>query len=547
MWNTPHRLEIAESVALVLAIMGAIVAVFSGQVLWAVTPLILSALLNLINRYRLAKLNWRRTSAAISRVQQQLSDEMLQLQTMLKGTPAVSNPPLPSPTTDAKSGPVSKETVNLAPLYQELGQIKEQCATVEESVSSIIQYLNSATVVERVDRIEKSLTQLSDQVTLLAKSVEAAAQRRWEDRQKQPVSTVVAPTLESTERSPSVTVQESVESSPTASTSTPPDIPTTTPTPPSVQPLSKSIVLPQFVSKIPPQNWRCLRTLAGHTDWVNSLAVSPDGQKVVSASFDKTVKIWQLHTGELLHTLAGHTKGVFCTAITPDGHVVVSGSWDATIKLWKLDTGELFDTLAGHSGSVRSIAISPNGQMLASGSFDETIKLWQLQTGVLQSRLTDYSGPIYSLAYSPDSKILASGGGDGLIQMWQMDTGQHINTLTGNLDFVWSLMFSPDSGSLASGNGDGTVKLWDVATGELIGVLSEHKGPVYSVRFSSNGQLLMSGSADGSVKIWDMSTGKLLQTLIDDHKPVISLALTPSNTLLIVGNAAGGIKIWQRE
>ena len=139
------------------------------------------------------------------------------------------------------------------------------------------------------------------------------------------------------------------------------------------------------------------RTLDAHSNWVLSVAISPDGNTLASGSADKTIKLWNLKTGQLLHTLNAHSSWVNVVAISPDGQTLVSGSADNTIKVWNLSNGKLLRTLKrqlgseGHSGSVCSLTISPDGQTLASSSTDNTIKLWNLHTGKLLRTLIEHS------------------------------------------------------------------------------------------------------------------------------------------------------------
>ncbi|MBX9257219.1 WD40 repeat domain-containing protein [Desmonostoc muscorum CCALA 125] len=120
-----------------------------------------------------------------------------------------------------------------------------------------------------------------------------------------------------------------------------------------------------------------LHTLMGHSHIVCSLAISTDGKLLVSGSWDQTIKIWQLETGELLHTLKGHRDRVYAIALSPDEQIIASGSADQTIKLWHLQTGELLGTFTGHGNIVTALAFTASGEMLVSGSLDKTIKIWQ--------------------------------------------------------------------------------------------------------------------------------------------------------------------------
>ena len=128
--------------------------------------------------------------------------------------------------------------------------------------------------------------------------------------------------------------------------------------------------------EIPNVIYTCLQTLAGHLNSVCSVAYSPDGTKIISGSFDNTIKIWDANTGECLQTLEGHSHYVWSVAYSPDGTKIVSGSYDNTIKIWDANTGACLQTLTGHSGGVESVAYSPDGTKIISGSWDRTVKIW---------------------------------------------------------------------------------------------------------------------------------------------------------------------------
>jgi len=287
--------------------------------------------------------------------------------------------------------------------------------------------------------------------------------------------------------------------------------------------------------------------LNGHSGLVSSVAISPDGNTLVSGSWDNTIKIWNLRTGQLRSTLTGHSGQVESLAISPDGNTLVSGSWDNTIKIWNLRTGQLRSTLTGYSGYVESLAVSPDGNTLVSGSADKTIKIWDLRTGQLQSTLTGHSDSVFSVAISPDSNTLVSGSWDKTIKIWDLRTGQLRSTLTGHSSYVFSVAISPDGNTLVSGSADNTIKIWDLGTGQLRSTLTGHSDSVFSVAISPDSNTLVSASYDKTIKIWDLRTGQLQSTLTGNSDPLLSIAISPDGNTIVSGSGDGTIKIWRLQ
>jgi serine/threonine protein kinase len=288
-------------------------------------------------------------------------------------------------------------------------------------------------------------------------------------------------------------------------------------------------------------------TLTDHYGWVFSVAISPDGQTLVSGSDDKTIKIWNLANENLIRTLAGHSKSVNSVAISPDGQTLVSGSYDKTIKIWNLANGNLIRTLTGHSESVNSVAISPDGQTFVSGSYEKTIKIWNLANGNLIRTLAGHSKSVNSVAISPDGQTLISGSEDETIKIWNLVHGNLINTLAGHSGWVWSVAISPDGQTFVSGSYDETIKIWNLANGNLIRTLTGHSRGVNSVAISPDGQTLISGSEDETIKIWNLANGNLIGTLAGHSGWVNSVAISPDGQTIVSGSNDKTIKIWRSE
>ncbi|MCT7984068.1 WD40 repeat domain-containing protein [Laspinema sp. A4] len=291
-----------------------------------------------------------------------------------------------------------------------------------------------------------------------------------------------------------------------------------------------------------------IHTLAGHQDKVWSIAFSPDGKTLASSSYDKTIKLWNVETGKEIHTFTRHQHSVATIRFSPDGKTLASSSIeDKTISLWNVETGEIFHTLIGHHDQVWRIAFSPEGNILASGSKDKTIKIWNVETGEEIHTLTGHQDLIWRIAFSPDGATLASGSMDNMIKLWNVETGKNFYTLTGHQHLIWSLAFHPDGKTLASGSGDKTIKLWNVETGKEIYTLTGHDEEVKSIAFSPDGNTLASGSVDNSIKLWNVETGEEIHTLTGHQARVLLLAFTPDGKTLASMSDDNSIKLWTVE
>lgn len=293
------------------------------------------------------------------------------------------------------------------------------------------------------------------------------------------------------------------------------------------------------------QGWRCVQTLAKHTDTVTCVAFSRDGQTLATASADHTINLSHWESGKLLHRITGHTDTVTSVVFSPDSKLLASGSADKTIKIWQTDTGNLLHTLTGHSVTVFSVAFSPDGQILASGSGDGTIKLWYPGSGKLLEVLTGHSDFVETVAFSRDGQFLASGSWDNTIKIWNVSSAKLLHTLTGHSASVWSIAISPDAQSLASNSGDNTIKIWHIATGQLIRTITSSSDSAWSIAYSPDGQILASDSGDNSIKIWHIPTSQVIRTLSGHSSQVRCIAFGHQGKTIATGSDDMTVKIWQ--
>ena len=308
---------------------------------------------------------------------------------------------------------------------------------------------------------------------------------------------------------------------------------------------ASALVKPQFKPMAEPKPELLWSSSAKLSARVSSIGYSPDGNTLASGSDDRTIKLWDARSGELLRTLEGHTSFVESVAFAPDGNTLASGSWDKTIKIWDARSGALLRTLEGHRNWVSSVAFAPDGKTLASGSWGYTTKLWDARSGALLRTLEGHTSGVSSVAFAPDGKTLASGSWDKTIKLWDARSGELVRTLEGHANDVRSVAFAPDGSTLASGSEDNTIKLWDARSGELLRTLEGHTSWVGSVAFTPDGSTLASDSGDNTIKLWDAHSGELLRTLEGHTDSVYSVAFAPDGKTLASGSYDKTVKLWR--
>lgn len=287
-----------------------------------------------------------------------------------------------------------------------------------------------------------------------------------------------------------------------------------------------------------------LRTFHGHSDWVEAVAVTPDGRRAVSASDDQTVRLWDLERGEELVTLRGHIDDVNDVALTPDGRFAISASADGTARVWDLDRGAFVQTLYGHGGAVNAVAATPDGRCALSGGADGSLRLWRLTDGTLLRTLDGHRDWIRGIAVASDGSRAVSAADDGVIKVWDLKAGSSVATLCAHEGALNDVTLVADGRLALAACADGRIQVWDLARGSLTHHLEGHGDWVRCVAVTSDGRYALSGSDDRTVRVWDLKTGHAVHTLTGHTKSVSGLALTANGRRAVSASGDGTLKVW---
>lgn len=275
----------------------------------------------------------------------------------------------------------------------------------------------------------------------------------------------------------------------------------------------------------------------GHLDGVKSIAFSPDGNYIASASFygfHNTARLWNVQTGKRIPIKNTHPKGVNLVVPSLDGPTFATVESDNAAHLWDSKTRNPKITLTGHTKQVSCVVYSPDNKTIATGSYDGTIRSWNATTGTHQTTLASAVGSVISLAYSPDGNTIVCGGGNGNVQLWNTQTLKLKSTLTGHTERVKSVAYAPDGNTIATGSSDGTVRLWDTATGKAKATLTGYMR-INAAAYSPDSQTIVTGNQNGMVHFWDVSTGKLKTTFTGDKDGIIfNITYSPDGKTIAV-------------
>ena len=285
--------------------------------------------------------------------------------------------------------------------------------------------------------------------------------------------------------------------------------------------------------------------LRGHTDKVTSVALSPDGRTIASASSDGTIRLWNVTTGQAIKELPIKRMPVFAVSFSPNGQCIAYSyavDKDSSIYVWNIEKECHQCVLTGHRSIVRSISFTHDGHSAITSSDDGTIRVWDILRGKCR-RVLHADGN--SAAFSPDECCIASASLDGVIRIWDVRKGELIKKLEGHTDRVHNVTFSNDGSILASASWDYTVRIWDTTSWQCKGCLKGHQRHVLSVAFSPDALFLVSGSLDNTIRLWELVEGRCVGVLKGHADRVNSVVFHQELNLVFSSSDDTTVRIWE--
>lgn len=274
-----------------------------------------------------------------------------------------------------------------------------------------------------------------------------------------------------------------------------------------------------------------IKVLGNHQEKINSAAFNRDGSQVVTASDDRTARVWDAVSGAEIESLK-HRPKVYRAHFSRDATKIVTVSFDAT-WLWDAATGHLFAVLEGHEGEVTDAKFSPDGTRILTTSDDGTARLWNAVDNSHFTLLNKRGRDVYEASFSTDGTKVVIISENETAEVWDVATGDAITAFHDHAKDVLSATFSNNGVKVVTTSKDRTARVWDAATGNPIAVLEGHRGDVIHAAFDSEGRRVVTASKDKTARVWDAMTGSPLAVLEGHGVAFTSVAFSPDGSKVL--------------
>jgi WD40 repeat protein len=289
---------------------------------------------------------------------------------------------------------------------------------------------------------------------------------------------------------------------------------------------------------------------AGHESWVTSLVLMPDGKKLVSGSWDGTLRIWDVEKGKDPVVLEGHEAKIFTIAVSRDGKRAASAGGNGEAIVWNLESEALLAKLEGYDeeAEVNGVAFTPDGKRVWTASSDGDIRVWDAESGKELGRIKGPRDGLQAFALSPDGRrLIASGGAGNACVVYDVETKKELFRLRGHTGTVHVIAFSPDGSRILTGAADRTLRLWDAATGAELHKYDAHGGYVRGVSFTPDGKTAASVGYDHVNRVWDLESGRTLAAFEVHDRPALAVAISADGKTVFSGGADSYVVRWRAD
>lgn len=343
------------------------------------------------------------------------------------------------------------------------------------------------------------------------------------------------------------------------------------------------------------RNGQKLSVLEGHTGVLCQAKFSTDGARILTVSHDgtshftyldpagtpvttwsggepgdRTVKVWDAFSGELVTTLDGHSAPVTDACFSPDGRQVLTGSLDQTARIWDAASGKELVQLKGHNAAILAVAYSPDGRSVLTSSYGQSFDVqsfgegsyssssstasephlavaWDARDGKKRFTLRNYGNSSRAKAvFSPNGRFIATAAADPRnCALWNAADGSLVSSLSGHIHEINNVSFSDDSSRVVTASSDATARIYNVPDGDLVATLRGHDLSVLRAQFSPNGRRVLTASADGNARVWEAATGKGLAVLKSHYERVCNAAFSPDGLRVTTASLDGTAAIWK--
>jgi WD40 repeat protein len=310
-----------------------------------------------------------------------------------------------------------------------------------------------------------------------------------------------------------------------------------------------------------------VRTFVGHTEGITSICISADNRLALSASRDKSVRLWDVQSGQCLRTFEGHTSSVNSVCFSSDHTWALSGSSDHSIILWEIATGRCVRKFEGHSDNVNCVCLSSDNKWALSGGgsllpldHDSTVRLWDVASGRCIRIFQGHKLGIRSVCFSSDHRWALSGSGalvgthyelaDNSIRLWDIATGRCARVFEGHERMVHAVQLSSDNRWVFSGSSDKTLRLWDIRAGECLQIFKGHNRSVEAVHLNADNRWALSGGYDKSMRLWHIAKIPVPEfqtswhTFYGHEESVDAVYMSSDHSLAMSGGGDKTLKLW---